>query len=82
MRLHIFENVMESAATESDSSDDGQTVTQVGDSFEQARRMVKDLEQFLNAALDGSRLTESSFRWPLRYNSVRSEGIQGSFTRN
>jgi predicted RNase H-like HicB family nuclease len=73
---------MESPATESDSSDDGQTVTQVGDSFEEARRMVKDLEQFLNAALDGSELNKSSFRWPLRYNSVRSMGIQGSLIRN
>jgi hypothetical protein len=73
---------MERPAIESGSSDDGQMVTQVGDSFDQARRMVQDLEQFLNAALDGSGLKESSFRWPLRYNSVRSTSIQGCLTRN
>jgi hypothetical protein len=82
MRLHLPEYVMERPAIDSGSSDDGQTVTQVGDSFEKARRMVKDLEQFLNAALDGSGQTESSFRWPLRYNSVRTTGVQGCLTRN
>jgi hypothetical protein len=71
MRLHLPEFVMERPAIESSSSDDGQTVTQVQDSFEQAQRMVKDLEQFLNAALDGSGLTESSFRWPLRYQELK-----------